>query len=49
MSDGDLENKLRGLAQGILPEARTAALIALTWRVAELDDVTQLARAASPE
>ena len=49
MSDRDLEAKVHGLAHGILPEARTAALIALTWRIAELDDVAALARAAIPD
>jgi 2-methylcitrate dehydratase PrpD len=47
MSDADLENKVRGLAQAILPDAKTAALIALTWRIAELTDTVGFARAAA--
>jgi 2-methylcitrate dehydratase PrpD len=47
MSDRELEMKVRGLAHGVLSEERTTALIALTWRVAELDDVAVLARAAA--
>ena len=49
MSDGDLEAKVHGLAHGILPEAKTAALIALTWRVAELTDMAEFARGAAGE
>ena len=49
MSDRDLEMKVQGLAHGILPEARTAALIALVWRSAKLDDIAELARAAAAE
>ena len=47
MSDRDLEDKVRGLAQGILPEARTTALITACWRIADLGDVAELARAAA--
>jgi 2-methylcitrate dehydratase PrpD len=47
MSDRDLESKVRGLAHGVLPEAQTAALIALTWRIGELADVAGFARAAA--
>ena len=47
MSDRDLEMKVRGLAQGILPETETAALITLVWRIAKLDDIAELARAAA--
>ena len=49
MSDRDLEAKVRGLADGVLPVAQTNALIALTWRVAELADVAELARAAAAQ
>ena len=49
MSDRDLEAKMRGLAQGILPDDRTAALIAACWRIAELGDVADLARAAAAQ
>jgi 2-methylcitrate dehydratase PrpD len=48
MSDGDLEVKVRGLAQGILPAAQTDALIAQCWKTAELADAGELARAAVP-
>ena len=47
MSDHDLELKVRGLAHGILSEARVAALIALVWRTGELPDIAELARAAA--
>jgi 2-methylcitrate dehydratase PrpD len=46
MSDRDLERKVSGLASGVLSEARTDALIALTWRIAALTDVSEVARAA---
>jgi 2-methylcitrate dehydratase PrpD len=47
MSDTALENKVRGLAHGILPEAQMAALIALAWKIADLGDIAELARAAA--
>jgi 2-methylcitrate dehydratase PrpD len=47
MSDRDLETKLRGLADGVLPEGQADALIALVWRIGELKDVAELARAAA--
>src|SRR4051812_8977983 len=46
MSDVDLEAKVRGLAQGVLPEAQAVSLVALTWRLTELNDMAQLARVA---
>lgn len=49
MSDGDLESKVRGLAQGVLATARIDALIATVWRIAELADVAALARAAAAD
>lgn len=48
MSDRDLETKLRGLADGVLPATQTDALIAQIWRTAELTNVAALARAAAP-
>lgn len=48
MSDADLESKLRGLADGILPTAQTDALIRTCWKIAELKDAAELARAAVP-
>ena len=47
MSDRDLEMKVRGLAQGVLPAMQTDAMIALAWRIDELVDVAQFARAAA--
>ena len=47
MSDRDLEMKVRGLAQGVLPAAQTDAMIALAWRIDELADIAQFARAAA--
>ena len=49
MSDRDLDDKVRGLAHGILPDHRTAVLIATCWRIADLGDVAELARAASAQ
>jgi 2-methylcitrate dehydratase PrpD len=46
MSDRELELKVRGLAHGILSEARVAVLTALVWRTGELPDIAELARAA---
>ena len=48
MSDRDLEDKVRGLARGILAEERTSALIAACWSLGKLNDVADLARAATP-
>jgi 2-methylcitrate dehydratase PrpD len=47
MSDRDLEMKVRGLAHGVLPAAQADAMIALAWRIDELADVAQFARAAA--
>ena len=47
MRDRELETKVRGLAHGVLPETQVAALIALAWRVGELQDVAELARGAA--
>lgn len=47
MSDRDLEAKVRGLADGVLPSAQADALIALVWNINELGDVAELARAAA--
>jgi 2-methylcitrate dehydratase PrpD len=49
MSDRDLEAKVRGLAHGILPDHKTAALISACWRIADLGDVADLARAAAAQ
>lgn len=48
MTDADLEEKFRGLTEGILPKAQVDALLATCWSVAELKDAGELARAAVP-
>ncbi len=48
MSDDNLEAKVRGLAQGVLPAPQTDALIAQCWKIAALADAGELARAAVP-
>ena len=48
MSDADLERKVRGLADRILPPPRTNALIAACWAIAKLDDAAEVARAGIP-
>lgn len=45
MSDRDLEEKFRGLADGILPAEKIERLIGLCWEVESLDDAGALARA----
>jgi len=47
MSDRDLEMKVRGLAHGVLPAAQTDAVIALAWKIDEIADVAEVARAAA--
>ena len=46
MSDADLEAKFAGLADGILPPSRTRQLMDLCWKVEELPDAAEIARAA---
>jgi 2-methylcitrate dehydratase PrpD len=48
MSDRDLEDKVRGLAVGILSAARTESMIAACWGLKDLDDAGTLARSATP-
>jgi 2-methylcitrate dehydratase PrpD len=48
MSDAELEAKVTGLAQGVLSPARTSALIAQCWALADADDAAALARTAIP-
>jgi len=48
MSDADLEAKFRGLTAEVLAPAQIESLIALCWRLNELDDAGALARAAVP-
>lgn len=46
MSDADLEDKFRGLAEGVIPAAQAKRLIALCWKFPTLADAAQLPRAA---
>jgi 2-methylcitrate dehydratase PrpD len=46
MSDADLADKVRGLAQGILPDAQVETLVQTCRAFAELPDVSAVARAA---
>ena len=48
MSDADLEAKFQGLTEGVLSRAQREEVIALCWRVADLEDVGVLGRAAVP-
>ena len=48
MSDADLELKFRGLAKGVLSDEECGRLMALCWKVGELDDAGAVARAAVP-
>lgn len=49
MSDRTVEDKVRGLAQDILPAANTAALIEAAWHIGELPAIATFARAAAAE
>ena len=48
MSDGDLEAKFRGLANGILSKTETDDLIRLCWEIGNLKDAGEVARASVP-
>lgn len=48
MSDDALEAKFRSFAADILPEAQCNRLIGLCWKIGELDDAGELARASVP-
>ena len=48
MSDRDLEEKFRGLTDGVLNEAQAAKVIDLCWRLESLEDVGDLVRATVP-
>jgi 2-methylcitrate dehydratase PrpD len=48
MSDGALEAKFRGLAEGILSTVETDKLMRLCWDVGQLRDAAEVARAAVP-
>jgi 2-methylcitrate dehydratase PrpD len=47
MSDADLEEKFRALADGVLVQRKTDELIKLCWNAVALDDAGKIARAAS--
>lgn len=47
LTDQDLERKFHDLADGILPRKQTDELIALCWALPELEDASQIARAAA--
>jgi len=46
MTDADLENKFRGLADGILPQAQIRKIMDLCWGIASASDAGNLSRAA---
>ena len=46
MSDVDLEEKFRGLVDGVIPDAQAKQLIALCWKFPTLADAAELPRAA---
>jgi 2-methylcitrate dehydratase PrpD len=48
MTDRQLEQKFRDQAVLALPAEQVEALIALCWRIDQLDDVGELIRAAVP-
>jgi 2-methylcitrate dehydratase PrpD len=48
MSDRDLEDKFRGLADGILTSDRAQRVIDLCWRLEELEDAGELVHATVP-
>jgi 2-methylcitrate dehydratase PrpD len=48
LSDGQLDAKFRDQGVLALPSAQVDALIALCWRIDQLDDVSELVRASGP-
>jgi 2-methylcitrate dehydratase PrpD len=46
MSDGMLEDKFRGLSEGILPSGQTQRVIDLCWGADQLADAGEIARSA---
>ncbi len=48
MSDSDLEAKFRGLCEGVLSAEQTKNALALYWRVEDLPEAAELARASVP-
>jgi 2-methylcitrate dehydratase PrpD len=47
MSDGDLEEKFKGLTKGVLPDAQAAELLAMCWKLEGLTDISALAKAGA--
>jgi 2-methylcitrate dehydratase PrpD len=47
MSNADLEAKFRGLVDPVLGQAGTAALLDLAWKIGELTDASEIARAGA--
>ena len=47
MSDADLEEKFRGLVDGVIPDAQAKQLIELCWKFPTLSEAVQLPRAAA--
>lgn len=47
LTDAQLEDKFRDLAADVMPPKQTEKLIKLCWRLPELEDVSELARAAA--
>ena len=44
LTDAEVEAKVYSCAEGVLPQEKTAALIAKAWNVLELEDTSELAR-----
>jgi 2-methylcitrate dehydratase PrpD len=49
MTNAQLEEKFRGLADDILGAEQSARLLALAWRIEELPDATEICRLAVPQ
>ncbi|WP_336489258.1 MmgE/PrpD family protein [Methylobacterium nigriterrae] len=47
MSDADLERKFRDLAEGVMPDAQARRVMEMCWRLPELPDVGDVARAGA--
>ena len=47
LSDADLEEKFRGLVDGVLPAEQARRLIELCWKITELKDAGTVARSAA--
>jgi 2-methylcitrate dehydratase PrpD len=47
LSDADLEDKFRGLVEGVLPDPQVKRLIGLCWKITELEDAGSVAREAA--